>query len=84
LTARLYLLSYNDSVAEPKPKRRHPNAAEKRALQAGATHRFVRQYGRKAQKGKEPNDRKYDRKVELTLKRMKPEQLDELLRDDEK
>ena len=67
-----------------RPARKQLNATERRALTAGALRRFVDQYGRKAQKGIEPNDRAYDRKVEKTVKRMKPEHLDELLRDDEK
>jgi len=33
---------------------------------------FLRLYGRKAQRGTEPNDRRYDRKLEQRLKRMKP------------
>jgi hypothetical protein len=37
----------------------------------------------KAQKGVEPNDREYDRGVEKAVKRMDPEELDRLLRDDE-
>lgn len=43
--------------------------------------RYVRQVGRKAQKGVEPNDRSHDRKLEEKLKRMKPEEFDALLRD---
>jgi hypothetical protein len=40
----------------------------------------MRQYQRKAQGGlSEPNDRKYSRKMERKLKRMRPEDLDELL-----
>jgi hypothetical protein len=41
---------------------------------------FLRQYGRKRQKGREPNDRGYDRKLEAKVQRMRPEDLDELLR----
>ncbi len=42
------------------------------------------QYGRKKRPGSgEPNDRKYDRKIESTVKRMDPQELDELLRGDE-
>jgi hypothetical protein len=67
-----------------RPKRKRLNASEKRALAAAAVGRFVRQYERKAQKGVEPNDRRYDRKVEKAVKRMTPQQLDELLRDDRK
>jgi hypothetical protein len=41
---------------------------------------FMRQYQRKAQGGLvEPNDRQYSRKIEAKIKRMKPEELDELL-----
>ena len=51
--------------------------------EAATLGRFVQQYERKAQKGVEPNDRRYDRKVEKAVKRMKPEKLDALLRDDD-
>jgi hypothetical protein len=49
---------------------------EKMAAQIGE---FLRQYGRKSQRGVEPNDRQYSRKLERKLKRMRPEELDELL-----
>lgn len=41
---------------------------------------FLRQYGRKAPKSGEPNDRGYSRKVEQRIKRMSAEELDELMR----
>jgi hypothetical protein len=41
--------------------------------------RFVQQYARRAQKGWEPNDRKYDRKIEAKLNQLSPEELSELL-----
>jgi hypothetical protein len=44
---------------------------------------FVRRYGRKAQKGKEPNDRRYSEETEQKLQHIKPEIMDALLRDDE-
>ena len=45
---------------------------------------FIKQYGRKRGKnGGDPNDRNYDRKLEEKIKRMKPEELVELLKDDE-
>jgi len=44
---------------------------------------FIRQYGRKAQKNVEPNDRRYDRDVERQVRRMDPIALDRLLHDDE-
>ncbi len=34
--------------------------------------RFVQQYGRKATKGWDPNDRGYDRKLEEKMKRLPP------------
>ncbi len=44
----------------------------------------MRQYQRKAQGGLvEPNDRHYSRKIEAKIKRMKPEELDELLNDEQ-
>ena len=45
---------------------------------------FTKQYSRKRGKnGGDPNDRNYDRKLEEKIKRMKPEELVELLKDDE-
>ncbi len=45
---------------------------------------FMRQYQRKSQGGTtEPNDRQYSRKFERKLRRMKPEELDELLHGEE-
>lgn len=41
---------------------------------------FVRQYARKNYPGHDPNDRRYDRRIEQHIRRMKPEELDELLR----
>jgi hypothetical protein len=40
---------------------------------------FLRLYGRKAQKGCEPNDRPYDPAIERELRRLKPEELDRLM-----
>jgi hypothetical protein len=44
--------------------------------------RFSKEYARKAQRHQEPNDRHYDRKMELRIKRMDPFELSELLYDD--
>jgi hypothetical protein len=44
---------------------------------------FLRLYGRRAQKGVEPNDRPYDPAVEAYVKRLKPEDLDRLLHGDD-
>jgi hypothetical protein len=47
---------------------------------------FLRLYGRKAQKGCEPNDRPYDPVIEQYLRRLRPEDLDEMINgeDDER
>jgi hypothetical protein len=65
---------------EPKPERKRQNTDEKRRRAAADVQLFARQYGRKAQKGVEPNDRTYNEKVEARIKQMRPEDLDELLR----
>lgn len=56
-----------------------------RAKQAliGKLGAFVQQYRRKAQRGSEPNDRKYDHKVEQIMRRLPPERLSQLLSEDE-
>jgi len=64
-------------------KRRRLKVEQKRALKAARLKVFVQQYERKAQKRIEPNDRHYEREIEETVKRMKPDELDRLLRDDE-
>ena len=64
---------------QDQPKRRRLNADQRRALQSAELQVFVQQYGRKAQKNTEPNDRK----VEQAIRQMKPDELDRLLRDDE-
>lgn len=59
------------------------NRDEKIARQVADLARFVRQYARPKQKRQEPNDRDYDRKQEAAIKKLAPEDLDRLLRDDE-
>jgi hypothetical protein len=63
-------------ASDEKPKRRHLNLAEERALLVADVATFARSYARKAQKRQEPNDRGYSREVEQKLKRMRPEELD--------
>jgi hypothetical protein len=70
-------------MRDEEKERRHPNRAEKQALRAAELSLFVKQYGRKAQRGVEPNDRRYDRDVEQKVRRMDPFELDRLLREDE-
>lgn len=59
------------------------NAGQKQALKAGELARFIQQYARKARRSLDSNDRQYDRGVEARVKRMSPEELDRLLREDE-
>jgi hypothetical protein len=56
---------------------------DKKQRLAAATARYLRQIGRKAQKGQEPNDRRFDRKLDEKLKRMRPEEVDALFRGDD-
>jgi hypothetical protein len=44
---------------------------------------FAKQYARKAQRGVEPNDRRYDDRLEKLMKKLPPEELSKLLSDDE-
>ncbi|MBG6103195.1 hypothetical protein IW249_003609 [Micromonospora vinacea] len=46
---------------------------------------FLKQYGRssRSRNGMNPNDRQYSRKLETQIKRLRPEDLDCLMRDDE-
>ena len=45
---------------------------------------FAKRYARKRPKnGQDPNDRTYDRKLEEKIKRMKPEELVEILNDED-
>ncbi len=66
----------------PKPKRRL-NRDQRRALDTAEVASFVKQYGRRAQRGVEPNDRQIDEDVARRVKRADPTTLDRLLHDDE-
>jgi hypothetical protein len=70
-------------VPKDKPIRRHLNATQKRALRAADIRLFVQQYGRRVAPGCDPNDRSYDREIEQIVRRVSPEELDRLMRDDE-
>ena len=65
------------------PPKKHLTVAERRARKSATLRTFVNQYGRKSQKGIEPNDRRYDRRLEAIAKRMNPIELDRMLRGDE-
>jgi hypothetical protein len=74
-----------DDITEwrKRPVRKRLNASGRRTLKAAALQLFVKQVGRKAQKGEEPNDRSYSWKTAAAVRRMSSDQLDELLRDGE-
>lgn len=57
-------------------------AKRRKALESEVAE-FLRRYARKAQKRREPNDRRFDHKIEQMVKRMKPEDLDGLIRGSE-
>ena len=40
---------------------------------------FLQQYRRRSQKGQEPNDRGYDREIERFIRKLKPEDVDEII-----
>jgi hypothetical protein len=54
------------------------NRRRKQRLE-GKVGTFLRQYAKKRQKGWDPNDRQYFRRVEEIVQRMSPEDLDELM-----
>ncbi len=58
------------------PKR--PKLSRKEILEH-AVCLFAKQAGRKAQKGSDPNDRRYDNDFQRSLRRMPSEELNELL-----
>jgi len=75
----------NDDIAEwrKRPARKRLNAAERRARKAAALQLFVKQVGRRAQKGVEPNDRSSERETTDAVRRIATGELDRLLRDGE-
>ncbi len=74
-------MTRRDAAAPPKRKL---NAEQKRALRVGDLSVFLRQYGRKAQKDFDPNDRSFDVEVAKRIKRhMSASAMDALMRDDE-
>lgn len=64
-------------------RRRKLNRDQKQAKKVAQVATFAQQYARKAQRGVEPNDRRYDRDVETAVKRMPAEDLDRLLCEDD-
>jgi hypothetical protein len=56
-----------------RPKRKRLNNLERRELKAAAVHDYLRKVGRKAQKGKEPNDRSFNADTGREIRQMKPD-----------
>lgn len=79
----MWLLSGVAGAAAESRAKRRLNVEQRHAMSAADVDRFIRHYGRKAPKGGDPNDRRYDREMERTVKRMAPARLDALMRDDE-
>jgi len=59
-------------MTPPKPRKRKKLASDIAI--------YLREVGRNAQKGQEPNDRGHDRELERKLKRMSPFEIDALTR----
>jgi hypothetical protein len=70
-------------MSPDRPKRRRPNADQKRQLKAADVRLFARQYARKAHAGHDPNDHRYSRETFGRVRHMRPEELARLLHDDE-
>lgn len=64
-----------------RPRRKRLNIDEKRVFKEADVSRFLHQYKRKAQRGREPNDRYFDNRVRKLFKRMSAEELDDLIND---
>ncbi|MCH4090228.1 hypothetical protein [Acetobacter sp.] len=64
------------------PSKRRPNKDERQGLRVATISTFMSLYTRKAQRGAEPNDRRYDRDLERKVKPMKVAVLDRFLSDD--
>ena len=63
---------------------RRSNPRDRKSRKAAELQLFVQRYARKARPGGlDPNDRSYDHEVEGAVRRMKPGQLDALLREGE-
>lgn len=58
------------------------SSTRRKHLLAAKLGSFVQQYGRKAQKGAEPNDRRYSGEIEELMKHLPPEELSALLSGD--
>jgi hypothetical protein len=72
---------YHVDRVRTKPKRKKLNAIQSKELKAASVQLFVKQIGRQAQRGVEPNDRKHSRDTERAIDQMDPEEFFELTSD---
>ena len=71
----------SNSVANPLVRTYVPGVGHRERLRREIA-QFMKAYGRVADRnGPDPNDRHYSRRLESEIKRMRPEELDRLLRD---
>lgn len=70
-------------MSSDERQRRRPNQSEKHGLRVAEVAHYMKAAGRKAQKGEEPNDRRYDHSFQKKLRTVSPVELDRLIRDDE-
>jgi hypothetical protein len=68
------------SKSDTSPKRKRLDRKAKRDRTAESWQLFVKLIGRKAQRGVEPNDRKHSKQMDRRLRRMRPEDFDQLIR----
>ena len=66
-----------------RPKRKRLNATEKRERKALAIQLYVKQAGRKAQRGVEPNDRRYSHEIQKAVGLMNPSEFFDLTHNNE-
>lgn len=69
-------------VPPAKPKRRL-NASQKRALKAAKLAVYLKEVGRRAQKQTEPNDRRDSYGLGDKIRKISPNEFDQLMREDE-
>jgi hypothetical protein len=65
---------------KPRAKKKRLNISEKEERTAAEWRRFIKLVGRKAQRGREPNDRKHSKDADIALRRIRPEDFDRIIR----
>ena len=81
--ARLFAYISADGEGAGFPKQAASQCSGKARIESRGGARVREQYARKAPKRGEPNDRRHEAETEKKIRRMRPEMLDRLLREDE-